>query len=55
MSCWEGHQLRIVADSDAAFALFKRLLVAGSVLEGGEPGGAAPAATAPAARDGERG
>jgi hypothetical protein len=37
---------RIVADSDAAFALFQGLLVTGSPLESGETGGLAPAAAA---------
>jgi hypothetical protein len=46
MYCWEGHIRRIVADSDAAFALCQGLLVAGSPLESGETGGLAPAAAA---------
>jgi hypothetical protein len=54
MYCWEGHKLRIVADSDATFALFQRLPIAGSALERSEAGGAALPASA-AACDGQRG
>jgi hypothetical protein len=55
MYCWKGHELRIVVDSDAAFALFHRLLVAGSALERREAGGASLPPSAAATCDGERG
>jgi hypothetical protein len=51
----DRHKLRIVVDSDAAFALFQRLLVAGSTLERRETGGASLPPSAAAARDGQRG
>jgi hypothetical protein len=50
-----GHKLRIVADSDATFALFQRLPVTGSTLERREAGGASLPPSAAAACDGQRG
>src|SRR5918999_3335091 len=50
----DGHKPRIVADSDAAFALFQGFLVTGSAFERCEAGRLPPPASAAPARHGER-